>query len=170
MITQDDPRPEARNFIDSKASQLYLVYKQDSSLFSLALSSIREVLPMEELTITDVPNTDNSVLGLFNLRGEILPIIDFGVMVGSTATDIHSKTCRVIVINVQGPRKQTKSFKYGLAISEVLTVSELWLDEIISAQEVGSALTPILQGVYEWQDRLLMLLDAEAMMNAFKHH
>ncbi len=171
MIIQDDPRSARSDQHNARQSQLYLIFRQGKNLFGLSLSSIREVLPVVENSLTAVPNTDETLLGLFNLRGEILPVMDFGLMASRIPTDTTSDSSRVMVMDIPLGRKgQSKSIRYGLAISQIITVSELWLDEIASAHEVGSTLTPILQGLYGWQNHLLMLLDGLAITNTFKHY
>jgi purine-binding chemotaxis protein CheW len=148
----------------SLVTKSYLVFSQGESLFGIELSALREVIPLAEPKITTVPNTLPLVMGLFNLRGEILAIADFGDMIGEAPTSQTSASSRIMVLEV--PQSQFEidlPIRFGLAVAQVAGVAPLQVDRISSAAEVGSKLTPLLQGLYNWQGRLLMLLDVRAL-------
>lgn len=148
----------------SLVTKSYLVFSQGESLFGIELSALREVIPLAEPKITTVPNTLPLVMGLFNLRGEILAIADFGDMIGEAPTPQKSTSSRIMVLEV--PQSQFEidlPIRFGLAVAQVAGVAPLQVDRISSAAEVGSKLTPLLQGLYNWQGRLLMLLDIRAL-------
>jgi purine-binding chemotaxis protein CheW len=148
------------------ATRSYLLLAQGESLFGIELAALREVIPLTEPTITPVPNTLPLVMGLFNLRGEILAIADFGDMLGEAPTPRQSDTSRIVVLEV--PQSQYEidlPVRFGLAVAQVTGVASLQVDRISSAEEVGSKLTPLLQGLYNWQGRLLMLLEVHALAN-----
>lgn len=49
-------------------------------LYAVALTDIREVVPAP--MVTPVPRAPATVLGVFNLRGEVVPLLDTAAMVG----------------------------------------------------------------------------------------
>lgn len=51
-----------------------LVFRLGGGLYALRLIHIREVLPMAQLR--QVPGADAAVLGLLNLRGQSVPVVD----------------------------------------------------------------------------------------------
>lgn len=148
----------------STVTKSYLLFSQSESLFGIELATLREVIPLTEPAITPVPNTLPLVMGLFNLRGEILAIADFGDMIGEAPTPRQIDQSRIMVLQV--PQSQFEvdlPIRFGLAVAQVTGVAQLQVDRISSAEEVGSKLTPLLQGLYNWQGRLLMLLDVRAL-------
>ena len=63
------------------------------------ITHVRETLPVQP--ITRVPLTPACLAGVFSLRGEIVPAVDLGILLGLTATDVTDDT-RIIVIDVDG--------------------------------------------------------------------
>jgi twitching motility protein PilI len=83
------------------AGELYLVAREEA----------REVLSVPT-PLTRVPGAKSWILGLANVRGQLLPVIDLRAFLGSGATP-PSRTTRVIVVN-------HREIPAGLLIDEVL--------------------------------------------------
>lgn len=142
----------------------YLLLEQADSLFAIALGTIREVIPLSESNITAVPNTLPLVMGLFNLRGEIIAVADFGDLIGETPTSKRSEHSRIVVLEASQTRFESDlPIGFAIAVSRVAGVAHLESDRVTSAAEVGSKLTPLLQGLYRWNGQLLMLVDTRAV-------
>lgn len=142
----------------------FLLFGQDKSLFAIALLCVREVLVFHQQAITPVPNTQPSLLGLTNLRGEILAVLDFGRSIGISPVDWHSEEGRILVVEAPDRNDvRLTPMRMGLAVSFVEGVQSLNLDRIVSAREVNEQLAPLLRGLYDRQGRLLMIVDAEAI-------
>ncbi|MFB2923579.1 MULTISPECIES: chemotaxis protein CheW [Aerosakkonema] len=159
----------------------FIIFGQDKSLFALALGSVREVLFFNQQLITPVPNTLPFLLGITNLRGEIIAVMDFGHFIGIKdrglsgrlkilpphqpgTVDWHSPDCRILVVEAPDPNDvRLLPMRMGLAVSFVEGVVHLNTDRIVSAQEVSEELAPFLRGLYEDRGRLLMIVDIEAI-------
>lgn len=76
-----------------------------------AMSEINEMLPHPE-HITAVPRAKEWMLGLANLRGNLMPIIDLQLFLGGNPV-VAGKSSRVLVINLRG-------LSCGLLVSNVL--------------------------------------------------
>ena len=72
---------------------------------------VREVLILPEL-MTRVPGASRWMLGIANLRGHLLPLIDLKLMLGSGRTNLR-RTTRVISVN-------HREVPAGLVVDEVL--------------------------------------------------
>ena len=72
---------------------------------------VREVLMLPE-TMTRVPGAKRWMLGIANLRGHLLPLVDVKMMLGSGRTSLRRKT-RVISVN-------HREILAGLVVDEVL--------------------------------------------------
>jgi twitching motility protein PilI len=83
------------------AGELYLVAREEA----------REVLGVPA-QLTRVPGAKSWILGLANVRGQLLPIIDLRAYLGSGATP-NARTARVIVVN-------HRDIPAGLVVDEVL--------------------------------------------------
>lgn len=83
--------------------------------FCLEITSIREIRRWS--AVTSLPYSEESVLGVMNLRGAVIPIIDLAAKLGLGRTNTGSRN--VVVVAAVGTRI------VGLlvdAVSEILTV------------------------------------------------
>lgn len=121
----------------------FLVFGQGGSLFGVELDSVREVLSLKEQPISPVPNTLPFLLGLTNLRGEILATADFGCFTGIAPVDTHHPSSRILVVEAPDPRDVRLSrMRMGLAVSRVEGVLPLNPDRTVSAVDVSADLAP----------------------------
>ncbi len=67
--------------------------------FAVPILSIQEII--KPIEWTKVPFVPDYVLGVFNLRGNVLPLIDLRVKFRATANDIDENT-RFIVMKIKG--------------------------------------------------------------------
>ena len=88
-----------------------LTFMLDGVRVVSAMSETNEMLPYPE-HITTVPKAKKWMLGLANLRGNLMPIIDLQAFVGGRPI-VPGKSCRVLVINQRG-------LTCGLLVSNVL--------------------------------------------------
>ncbi|WP_017714747.1 chemotaxis protein CheW [Kamptonema formosum] len=148
----------------------YLLFGQGGSFFAVELFGVREVLMLSEQPVSPVPNTQPFLLGLTNLRGEILAVGDFGRLIGDAPADTENPRSRILILEVPvggaAPQERRQEgrlevMRVGLAVTHVEGVVALNRDQIVSAIEVSEDLAPFLKGLYDFDGRLLMILDAE---------
>jgi chemotaxis signal transduction protein len=157
--------PAAGN--QTSGTKQFLLFGQGGSLFGVELDAVREVLSLKEQPISPVPNTLPFLLGLTNLRGEILAAADFGVFAGIESVDIYHPSSRILVVEAPDPRDVRLSrMRMGLAVSRVEGVLPLNPDRIVSALDVSPELAPFLKGLYNSEGRLLMIVDVEAIAHS----
>jgi purine-binding chemotaxis protein CheW len=157
--------PAAGN--QTSGTKQFLLFGQGGSLFGIELDAVREVLSLKEQPISPVPNTLPFLLGLTNLRGEILAAADFGVFAGIESVDIYHPSSRILVVEAPDPRDVRLSrMRMGLAVSRVEGVLPLNPDRIVSALDVSPELAPFLKGLYNSEGRLLMIVDVEAIAHS----
>ncbi|MCT7951781.1 chemotaxis protein CheW [Ancylothrix sp. C2] len=141
----------------------FLLFGQGGSLFAVELICVREVLGASEQPISPVPNTLPFLLGLTNLRGEILAVGDFGRFIDAESADIQHPQSRILVLESSNFEQPSDMIRMGLAVAGVEGVLSLNPDHIVSAVEVSEELAPLLKGLYDCEGRLLMILDVEAI-------
>ncbi|MCP5006014.1 MAG: hypothetical protein GY941_19055 [Planctomycetes bacterium] len=57
-----------------------ITFKQGPEHFSIDIRFLREIKPFDELKNTYVPNGPAHLRGIVNLRGNLVPVLDLGVM------------------------------------------------------------------------------------------
>lgn len=142
----------------------FLLFGQGASIFAVELVTVREVLTSVGQTMSAVPNTQPFLLGLMNLRGEILMVGDFGQFTAAEPTTLSHLRSRILVLETMNPQNpRSVPIRFGLAVSNVEGVLSLFPDQVVSAAEVSQELAPFLRGLYDCDGRLLMILDVEAI-------
>ena len=123
------------------------------------LDSVREILPLQ--AITRVPFAAPAVLGVINLRGSIVPVIDAALRLGRTAPQAARRS--VIIIEVED---ELETSEIGLVVDAVESVGDLSTDEIFEKPEFGLAVaSEFVLGMGRHGGELLPLLDLPAMLS-----
>lgn len=96
----------------------YLTFYIGDEILALDLLNIQEIIPYEE--ITHIPLMQDYILGVINLRGKIIPIVDLNKRLGLHLTMIqHSKRSIVIVSFLDS----LENIEIGIVVN---TVSEVF--------------------------------------------
>ncbi|MDW8337505.1 MAG: chemotaxis protein CheW, partial [Tepidimonas sp.] len=98
------------------------------------------------------------MLGVVNLRGVIVPVVDLRIKLGCAQVEYNGLTV-VIVLNVRGR-------VVGAVVDSVSDVLELARDQIRAAPEMTSTTvdTAFITGIASVGERMLILMDIEALM------
>ena len=120
----------------------YLTFKLDREVFALEISKVREVL--DYTAITKVPRTPDFMLGVINLRGSVVPVVDMRLKFGMSATETTVNTCIVIVeIDIDGD-----TTVLGALADSVQEVIDLDADQIEPPPRIGTRLnTKFIKGM-----------------------
>ncbi|MES1955480.1 chemotaxis protein CheW [Salinisphaera hydrothermalis] len=122
-----------------------------------------DILKVQEIrgysNVTRIANVPDFIKGVTNLRGAIVPIVDLRLKFALGEADYTEQTV-VIVLNI-GERV------VGVVVDSVSDVIGLSAEQIKPAPEFGGQMdTAYLEGLASIDDRMLILIDAEAMMTS----
>jgi purine-binding chemotaxis protein CheW len=125
-----------------------------SQSYAVSATSVMEIVVLQP--ITPMPTMPPCVLGLMNLRGTVIPIIDLGEKLGFGRTAISPHTCAMVVMtrvdNVPAP--------IGVIADEVLDVISLARDDIAPPPAFGNPVdVSYLSGVTRINDHYVLILD-----------
>ena len=73
----------------------YLTFFVGAEEYAITILRIKEIL--EFSGATRVPGTPPSVLGVINLRGRVVPVIDLAMKFGASRSDLTRRSCVVLV-------------------------------------------------------------------------
>lgn len=119
-----------------------------------------DILKVKEIAkagnFTFVPNTAPFVLGVYNLRGEIIPIIDLRIFFNiPVPTREKNQIESMVIINLEGQR-------FGVVVDEIDKVVGVASSLIQPPHPIfGDINIKYIQGVVENDNRLYILLDAD---------
>lgn len=84
---------------DQQGAGKYLAFRLGEEEFAVPVDRIREIIPMQ--ATTPVPRAAAHVVGVFNLRGRVVPVMDLRRRLGMPAQEPDGRTC--IVVMEPGP-------------------------------------------------------------------
>ncbi|WP_437592335.1 chemotaxis protein CheW [Sorangium sp. So ce1000] len=129
----------------------------------LAVDILRAREIVEATAITRVPRMPQAVLGVLNLRGRVIPVIDLAVQLGLPPSVITRRTC-ILIVETEFDGELTRM---GLAIDAVGDVVDLDAAAIEPPPPFGTrARQGHLVGLGKVGDRLLMLLDIDRILSS----
>jgi len=139
----------------------YLLFKIGDESFAANVTKVESILELTK--ITKIPKTEKYVLGVINLRGTILPIVDIKLKFGMELTQFTSNTC-ILVMDIQ---LDSKPVKIGALVDSVLEVIEINDHEILPPPSLGSYYqSDFIEGMYRTDDSFVMLLDIESLFSS----
>jgi purine-binding chemotaxis protein CheW len=137
----------------------FIAFKLSDQDYCIDISSVREIRGW--LKSTPLPHSPDYIKGLINLRGAVIPIIDFAVRLGMPAQE---PTPRHVVIIVM-LRDQLCGILVD-AVSDILTVSQ---DSLQPTPDVGSSTARgMVTSVISMEDRMFRVIDLESVTPAVK--
>ncbi len=132
-------------------------FRLGKTLFAIDIHGIHEVLTLPK--VRPVPGAPAYMKGIFNLRGQIIPLIDFRLLMG--LPDLSTSFERVIIHTVRGHH-------IGFIVDEMSRVLQVNKHSILPPPPVLlQGLDPhSLRGVYVLEkDENLILLDLEHLLS-----
>ncbi len=146
-----------------KSQQEEIVYNQwatfrvDNERYGVDVMRVKEVLRYSD--ITPVPGADHSVLGILNLRGNVVTVIDTRTLFALQRVEANEDT-RVIVVELND------SEVIGLVVDRVDEVINLPQNQVERAPSVLSeeSTRRYVQGVCYHEGVLIILLDLNKML------
>ncbi len=135
----------------------YVTFALGDEAFALSVMQIKEVLRVSE--IAPVPGAPGYVLGIINLRGNVVTIIDARRRFGLPVQDIDAAS-RILII-------EHADQVIGIVVDSVTEVVELSAEQIEPAPNVGNDETAkYIVGVASPGDELLIIVDLRKLLSA----
>jgi len=136
----------------------FLTFRIGGQTFALPVAPVREIL--DEQPVASLPETPPDVLGLIDVRGEGVMVVDIAHRLGVRSQREADR--RIVVLERAGAGARP----LGVFADQVLSVVELGGDEIEPAPAADRAGRAILNGVARLNGDLVLVLDHGALLGA----
>jgi len=134
----------------------WVTFKLENEIYGINVMQVQEVLRYTE--IAPVPGAPNYVIGIINLRGNVVTVIDTRVRFGLMPSEV-SENSRIVIIEAE---KQV----IGILVDGVAEVVYLRSSEIDMAPSVGTdESAKFIQGVSNREGELLILVDLNKFLS-----
>jgi purine-binding chemotaxis protein CheW len=126
-------------------------------MFSIDLQNVREVFVVE--SVTPVPGMPSGLIGVTNLRGSVVPLIDLRQMIGVAA----ETALKYAVVVKHG------NWQVGVLVDTVPEIRTLSKDQFLPAPVgTGDGVNPFVSTVVKLEDRLRGVLETSAILSHFE--
>lgn len=134
----------------------WVTFKLQEETYGINVMQVQEVLRYTE--IAPVPGSPDYVLGIINLRGNVVTVIDTRTRFGLEPDEITDNS-RIVIIEAE---KQV----IGILVDSVAEVVYLKQSEIDTAPNVGTEESArFIQGVSNREGELLILVDLNKLLS-----
>ncbi|MCI9066440.1 MAG: purine-binding chemotaxis protein CheW [Lachnospiraceae bacterium] len=136
---------------------MFMTFQTGKEFFGISISYVNEIIAMQP--IAAIPEVDDYIKGLINLRGKIIPVIDVRVRFKMEPCEYTDRTC-IIVIDV-------KSTMIGLIVERLADVDTIAEDSIVPPPSLGRKEhehNKYVYGLARTGDTVTLLLDPEKLI------
>ncbi len=140
----------------SEPKSRWVTFSLENETYGIDVMQIREVLRTPE--ISPVPGAPSYVLGIINLRGNVVAIIDTRSRFGLPSREVDDAS-RIVIL-------EAGDYVVGFLVDSVSEVAELDNSEIEPAPDTGSGESArYISGLCNRDRGLLILVDADKLLS-----
>lgn len=133
----------------------YLLFSTNNEDYGIDIKFIREIVGMHK--IIQVPNTENYIKGVINLRGKIIPVIDIRLRFNLEFKEYNERTC-IIIIDLNNKL-------FGLIVDTVLEVLIIPENNLEDAPENRASKNKYIKNLGKVGDNVKIILSVENILN-----
>jgi len=148
---QDQINPGEENMDDIVQLVGFIIGEEE---FSVPILSIQEII--KPIEWTRVPQTPEYVLGVFNLRGTVIPLIDLRLKFGLKSENMTDNTRFMVMKNATETA--------GFVIDRLTEAIRLKKHEIGPAPETAMQEKTMIEGVGKQNDKILTILKVDKLL------
>jgi purine-binding chemotaxis protein CheW len=139
-------------------NQLVTIRVEDEH-FGIPIMQVYEIIFVPRLT--GIAKAPHAIVGVINLRGKIIPVIDLRLLFGKPVSEA-TKRQRIVVTQCQGKT-------IGLLVDEVTEVLRIQSSELEDAPDaIRTKFTGYIDSIYKMKDKIVILLRMDQLLDAGK--
>lgn len=138
----------------------YLTFMLAGEEYGVDILRVQEIKGWD--SVTPIPNTPDHILGVINLRGTVVPIIDLRNRFGLEAIQFGSTTVVIVMKVASNEHERTM----GIVVDAVSDVYNVAGESIKAAPEFGGAAnTDFVKGLATVDEKMVILLETDDLLN-----
>lgn len=131
-----------------------VVFGLEGQEYALSINSVKEIIRMTD--ITTVPNSEESIKGIINLRGTVTPIISLSKKF-QLEEKPYTDESRIIILNID--EKNVGIIVDSVSEVKMIEQDNIQVDTVLDNQNEG-----YIAGIAKLDDRLLIILEAQKII------
>lgn len=151
-----DPNANKEELSTGEELLQFLTFSVGKDMYGLELLSVHEIL--KPVPITRIPNVEESILGVINLRGEIIPIIDLRKKFDLGYTELVHNSRFIVIMHEEK--------RVGLFVDEVKGVIKIYRSDLsTTSSELSLNYNNLAESVSRYNGNLILNLSIEHLAN-----
>lgn len=142
-------------------TQQYLTFKLAGEEYGIDILTVQEIRGFEKAT--RIPKTPDYLLGVINLRGAVVPIVDLRVRFQLPDTSVGANTV-IILVKIQAEHHQRTIGMVVDAVSDVHLISTEQLGGVPNLS--GAIAGDFITGIATIDEKMIILLDVDLLINS----
>jgi len=156
-LTKNEEAQQEELLEDDSQKGKFMTFQIGKEFFGISISYVNEIIAMQP--IAAIPEVEDYVKGLVNLRGKIIPVIDVRVRFKMEPCEYTDRTC-IIVIDV-------KTITVGLIVEKIAEVDTIMDDDIVPPPSLARKEhehNKYVYGLARTGDTVKLLIDPEKLI------
>lgn len=138
----------------------FLTFQMGPEEYGINILNVKEIIGYSQ--VTKIPMVPEYILGVMNVRGNVVPVVDLAPRFGSIASPVTKLTCIVIVEIEEGEDISD----IGILVDSVEDVVDISEDKVESAPGFGAKLrADFISGIGKIGERFVILLDITRVLD-----
>ncbi|NHN32810.1 chemotaxis protein CheW [Paenibacillus agricola] len=139
----------------AKGIEQLVTLRVDGEHFGIPITQVYEIIFVSKLT--GIARAPRSIIGVINLRGQIIPVIDLRLLFDKPKAE-PTKRQRIVVTQSQGKI-------IGLLVDEVTEVLRILEGNLEAAPDtLMTTYTSYIDSIYKLEDRIVVLLQMDQLL------
>lgn len=139
-----------------KRAGKYLTFSLGGEEYALEILRVQEIIGM--MPVTSVPRTPPHILGVVNLRGKVIPVIDMRLKFAMERLPQTEQTCIVVI--------QARGTQFGMVVDRVSEVVDIPEEQIEDTPTFGEEVnTDYILGVGKSGNKVMLLLNIDKVLS-----
>lgn len=140
----------------------YLFFMLEDEVYAINSYNILEVVDFK--SIQKVPHTDKSIIGVTNIRGELVAVVDPKIRFGNESGKISNRTSFVIMKVTDAMTQEQVSI--ALLVDYILEVDEVLAEDILDTPEFGTKIDKrFIKKIVKYKDDYISILKVSKVLD-----
>ncbi len=156
-MTENSSKPKPETVVG--ATRQVLTFSLNEETYGVDILRVQEIRGWS--AVNRIPQTPPHVLGVLNLRGSIVPIIDLRVRFGLASAEFTALTV-IIVLSIKTAKGLSE---FGLVVDSVSDVVDIRGEELKATPNLGGKMNAdFIESLATVAGRMVILLDVDALI------
>ncbi len=128
----------------------------DQGFYGIPINTVREILRVPKMTW--IPWTPQYIVGILNVRGEMLSVVDTRLFFRREAGTVTASS-RIVVI-------ESREFVAGLLVDSMVDILDVPMDtlQLAADDNVDDDVRKYMTGYFHWRTMMVPLLDSKVLL------